>query len=451
MEFEIHPEAKKNFDKKARQILSKVTKVELPKRCKQNKKSNFFVTQTITDEDIIGDIKTHLEDGMGYEKGMLFIIDGIEYGIINNDYKEYLNLCIEIQKTPHLRDLINVNYIKTLLHDWIKDSFTNKTNSSFIDYVIKNGKDAIKKYVIWIPVPFTSIESDFSIGNIIFWTITEDIIEEWFDESLIEDKDPAQQNNVSKYKEKIQKDYQGYAVGVYECEAERGKAEELAYYHFKKSLSILRLLSGANLLPELVSGAYEYGRKMFRRKTYFLLEKDGIGFSHNDELIDNGLYFNIDKMTIDMMGKGELKRLSEILSVENPNEFQKKIIESLIIYSKHTIRYDLYDKILYILVGLESILIKNTTESIQQNLGDRMALLIGKTLHQRKDIAKNIKEIYSIRSNFIHHGQTAIDRLDLIKMFMYNSWITFSQIVNNMDNFDTKEEFINAIDNLKYS
>ena len=55
------------------------------------------------------------------------------------------------------------------------------------------------------------------------------------------------------------------------------------------------------------------------------------------------------------------------------------------------------DKLVYILASLESILLKNDSEPIQKNLGERMAFLIGPTVEARKTIIANVVETYARR------------------------------------------------------
>lgn len=452
MHIKLHPNAKENFDNKVNEVLSRIVKIERGKpKDKHDIKSKFYATQTITSEDIIGDITINLVDGLGNEKGKIFHHNGSEYGIVNDEFKNFLKISKNIQGVKELSDIVSVEFVREKLFVWLKDSFINGKTNSFIEHFVDSIEKEVNNYEIWIPVPFTSIQKSFSLGKIKFKTITETKIEEWVNilENYNINKDDL--HRIKEYKEKIKKEYQNYAAGVFECKAEPIRAHELAYYHMNNSLSILRLYSKANLMPELICGAYEYGQKMRRSKFYFVTNNDIKYFSQSSSVFDKSLHWNLDNYIIDMMDKGELKYYNKLLNIERQNEFQSKLLEAIIIYSKHTLKYELYDKILYILVALETILLKNTSEAIQQNVGDRMAFTIGKNAEERREISKTLKDIYKIRSKFIHHGQFSYENLDLIKKFMYYAWITFSTIVKNIYNFKTKEGFVDTLENIKYS
>lgn len=444
--FEIHPDAKDNFDRKAHEVLSSVTKIDRTETA-TSKESKFYIVDTISESDIIGDIRIELTDGLGNQIGMIFHANGDEYGIVREDYFKLVRLATEIQRTKQLQNIVSVDFIKEELFKWAKNSFLNRTTTSFIETMFEKLRHAIRRYEIWIPVPFTSIDEDFSLGKIHFRTITKEKISEWFNIPKEQINNEEQRKQLDELEEKIKKDLQGYAAGVYECEAEIGRAQELAYKCFAESLSILRLCSPANFTPRLICAAYEYGYKMIRASRYLAVGKDH--FSISDAIFDKGIHWNIDKSVIGFISGG---KYNELLNIENPNECQKKLLEALMIYSKHTIRYDVYDKLLYILAALESMLVRDSTEPIQQNLAERMAFLIADTADQRKNVIRNVKDIYAMRSRFVHHGEASYDDQDYasIEMFMYNSWIAFSAMVDKIHKFTTREQFVEALDHLKY-
>ena len=156
--------------------------------------------------------------------------------------------------------------------------------------------------------------------------------------------------------QKLKKNYQGYAAGVYECDAESIRAEEMAFFHISNSLSILRLFSPANHVPGLISYAYEYGKNMVSSKTYFIINRDNKLFIESTGHLDKTFpFWNINDIEINQLNSEAFKNYNELLNCDNPNEFQKKLFEALLIYSRNALKRDLFDKVLYILVALESI------------------------------------------------------------------------------------------------
>lgn len=69
------------------------------------------------------------------------------------------------------------------------------------------------------------------------------------------------------------------------------------------------------------------------------------------------------------------------------------------------------------------MLLKDGNEPIQKNIGERMAVLFGQTLEQRKAIIKNVLYTYGLRSSFIHHGRKlSWGHTEALSEFMINAW-----------------------------
>jgi len=100
------------------------------------------------------------------------------------------------------------------------------------------------------------------------------------------------------------------------------------------------------------------------------------------------------------------------------------------------------------LSSLESVLLKNENEPIQQNLAERLAVFTAQELTERKTIIKLIKTVYGLRSKYLHHGHSSSE-LEIVSEFMACVWGFFMQLVNNVERFKTKEEFLIAIDDHK--
>jgi len=355
MNIVILPEAKENFDNKAENLLTLISEIPQQKAAIEGFKPDFYTEHALTEEDIIGEIKTDLVNGLGKELGKIFYHNKKEYGITGDNYSKFLNLAENIQKNNSLKSFISVDFVKDELFAWVTKSFKENSKASFIDNLLQKAGRAIKHYEVWIPVPFTTIQSQFSLGKIIFKTISKEKIEEWLGHFCGADSQDKSKK-VEEYKRKLKKNYQGYAAGVYECDAESIRAEEMAFFHISNSLSILRLFSPANHVPGLISYAYEYGKNMVSSKTYFIINRDNKLFIESTGHLDKTFpFWNINDIEINQLNSEAFKNYNELLNCDNPNEFQKKLFEALLIYSRNALKRDLFDKVLYILVALESI------------------------------------------------------------------------------------------------
>jgi len=443
----MHPEAIKNFNKNAEELVDLVKSQQAQKPRKTDSQKGYFTSHTIIEKDIIGEISINLTNAFRDDLGYLFQVEQRDYGITGSDYAELKKCAERIQKDKTFNTTSSVNFVIENLKKWIRNRYENKEEKDFISFLKSILDSSIKKYQVWVPIPFTSIENDFSIGNVKIRTISKSIIDLWIriDANKI---DIDTLSKIEKFKAKIQQEYQGYAAAVYECEAEPIRAQEIAIDYISDALSMLRLFSPGNFSTRLVSGMYEYGKSLIETKNLFLFDSVNLGFSQTSKLLDHGMYWTIPSYII---CNPVMSGFNKILLIKGKNEFQKKVYEALKIYSKHTLRRNPFDKLLYILISLESILLRNETEPVQQNLAERIAFAIEKTNKERKKIVKTIKKIYSIRSKFVHHGDQTIEESEELDKFLNIAWRMFVLLTQNINSFKTKDEFITALEDLKFS
>jgi len=76
------------------------------------------------------------------------------------------------------------------------------------------------------------------------------------------------------------------------------------------------------------------------------------------------------------------------------------------------------EKLVILLAVLESLFLKNDSEPIQQNLGERLALLSVTNIENRKRILATTRQIYAVRSRFVHRGKATIENVALLDRFM---------------------------------
>ncbi|MGH4125501.1 MAG: hypothetical protein ACREV6_21520 [Clostridium sp.] len=422
----------------------------IPNNSSENNSRLQFVTHTLTEKDIIGDIKVGLTNGLGEDKGKIFLHAGIQYGITGLEYERLIKMAKTVFKNRQIQNSVSFVFVKNILFEWVEKKYTQEIDLDFTDYLDSEIDKVVKECEIWMPVPFTAIDESFVIGKIEFKPITKDILDNWIKPNENSNMPEEQLNGFKKFKKEIHSDFQGYAAGVYKCKAEKNRAEEIAYEYFSESLSLLRIFSRANLSPKILNASYEYGFKMFRSKTYFLYKPSSDGISYTTTVIDRGINWHIGTDDIKIMDS-YIKKINDLLSISELNDFQEKLLHYIMVYSKNTLRYDISDKILYILVAVEGMLLKSDTEPIQQNVGERLAFVLGKTAKERMDIVSNLREVYSLRSKFVHHGKDIEDENKILEKFMTNIWVFSLWLIDNYNIFNTKDEFLKSIDLKKFS
>jgi hypothetical protein len=101
-------------------------------------------------------------------------------------------------------------------------------------------------------------------------------------------------------------------------------------------------------------------------------------------------------------------------------------------------------------ISASSILLRNSNEPIQQNVGERVAFIIGRTVIERRSVIRSLKDAYAFRSSFVHHGRT-IDEIEFVRGFMATVWALFANLIHMARGLETKEQLIESIDEMRLS
>ena len=106
----------------------------------------------------------------------------------------------------------------------------------------------------------------------------------------------------------------------------------------------------------------------------------------------------------------------------------------MVTFGRAALTADLREKMIWYCAGLESILLRDSSEPILQNLSERLAMFAYDTVQERTVALKDVKEAYALRSRFVHHGLQV-----------------FRRIVKNAHHFGHKVDFVEYIDRMKLS
>ena len=151
----------------------------------------------------------------------------------------------------------------------------------------------------------------------------------------------------------------------------------------------------------------------------------------------------------------ELSGLSvfhDLLIKQDKSEYEDMVLYVLTIYSKAPIARELPDKLLFIFTCLETMLLKDQSEPLQQNVAERMALFIETTVQGRRDVIKQYKDAYVLRSQYIHHGQRPSAKdIRALQPFFMSVWRFLLLACGNHQRFKNKLEFIEHIEVKKLS
>jgi hypothetical protein len=143
-------------------------------------------------------------------------------------------------------------------------------------------------------------------------------------------------------------------------------------------------------------------------------------------------------------------QVNKLLASKKRTKFQETLLVALLLYSRSTREKDLAGKLVYTLVAIESILLRDENESIQQNIGERMAFINTNVVEERLKIIRNLKAAYALCSKFVHHGHTIQERQAMWR-FMIDAWALFTSLAKISQRFESKEDLIDNLEAMKLS
>jgi hypothetical protein len=260
---------------------------------------------------------------------------------------------------------------------------------------------------------------------------------------------PQQAGDIKALFSKLRNEMQGLAAIVFKTKAEKSYIFEKGLALASDAIGLLRFLSpAANCFGVLCPNSL-LGMQVIPSYNAIVLGENG-SFTNQSGLLPKDIaHWQLSEHQITSLKERGLQTLGRLVSDENLTDFQSRLRMCLLTYSKGTTLSEVADRLVYTCSSLESFLLRDTSEPIQQNLGERMAFLLTADPTERSNIVANVRQAYSIKSRYIHHRSVDLEETTLT-IFTANAYRVFLTALNNIDNIKTSIEFIDAIDRIKF-
>lgn len=251
--------------------------------------------------------------------------------------------------------------------------------------------------------------------------------------------------HLQQYHARLRKRVQGLAAGVVTVRAEQQRAYEIGLERTEEAVALLRVLGPWNVQPDVVSYCTVLGKEPAESTFQFILQDRALANSHEstplderDCLLDAGVLTRLRPF---------LDIVDRLLTSPTRTQFQQKLFDALLLYSRSSLARNRTDKLIYMLAPLESLLLRNDNEPIGDRVGRRMAFFLEQTAEGRAALITNVGVVYRARSAFLHHGAT-VDDFEALKTFMAHTWLFFLRALQNADQFQRLDDLLDAIDHV---
>ena len=121
-----------------------------------------------------------------------------------------------------------------------------------------------------------------------------------------------------------------------------------------------------------------------------------------------------------------LLEVRDILARSSRTDFEETLLLGMVTFGRAALTPDLSEKMIWYCAGLESILLRDSSEPILHNLSERLAMFAYDTVEERTVALKEVKAAYSLRSRFVHHG-AEIEEGEVVTRFAHHGLQVFSE------------------------
>lgn len=445
----LHPEAQSRFNEIARDLLQKVEPHE-PTEQEKAFRPDLFPAAHLSGANIKGIRHLGTTDRLSGEiTDQLFQVGDKTWILGDEGCGELEELITRIQNQKALNSTVSRQTLRNLFIDWIEQCIAEGMKIEFLDFALPQIWQSVTRQRIMVPIANLSVETDLAIGDVTFTSITREFFDKWREQKRDPESD-EQREIVQRWFDERRKRFQGLAAASVEVTAEPAFAVTAAYEAADRATRLLRLFTGESLEPLAVSYLKPFGSEDRRSFTAWRISANTAPAEHSETLRPHPIPFELsDELKANLMELG-LDALCRLAAKATPTTFEQSVTEALLLYSQSSVAEEVAEKLVLVFVALESLLLRDQNEGIQQNVGERMAFILGSASGERRSIAGLVKKAYRHRSEYIHHGHRPTEMEDIRRFFRY-TWAFFVRVIKISGDFSTKEDFLDALEERKFA
>jgi|ERR1041385_3927953 hypothetical protein len=296
-------------------------------------------------------------------------------GLSETSYDSFIKLCRQLYEAAQLKFTVSETFVVDRCFEWLRQRHLESTRFGLIDFVFDECARHVTPLDIWVPVIGLEVENELELGTVILKPILQADWRRWVSDWYT--RLGAEIPRLRQFLLDIESDC--LTAAVCRTVAESIKAVEVAIEKTEEALDVLRYFSPSNRYPSTPAFCSIAGTEPVIRPKHLILQ--------NNYLVSAGITLNtlrarhplrIDESLMSKMRGVGFDTLASLLkkSASDRTELQNDFLKALAIYSKSSIAQNLTDKLLYAVLTLESLLLKDQSESLQKHIGERMAFMI---------------------------------------------------------------------------
>lgn len=447
----FHPDAAKALNEEAQPAVSL-----FESRSVQPSPPPAFQTQremgpTITGKDIIGEPIMTWTDLQGRVVGRYFVRDGQEIALRDDRYLQFRKLVEKIARTKPFNSGLSLQFLEEQTFLWLQSAKLGSNDQGLCEFLLDKCEAAVSLHHMAIPIASIEVERAFKVGKIRISPFDVRTLDRMKARLLQKNGDNKETLSAIEARfQRLRKQMAGSTLVEVSILGESKFAEKEAIRVADEAASILRFLSPAAIVANLAFPCNLLGSE-YRPQTTILHLADGDIERISTGLAQSGLqYWALQFADLSEKMNAGLRQTAVFFSDRPLTDHEQRVKGALLSYSKGLASYDPNERLIYAMFALEHLLLKDASEPIQQNVGERIAFLIADDSETRKAIVSNFKKAYQLRSRYVHH-LNSVDDEETLQAFYQNVFVLLYSAIAGMGAHPTHATFLDHIDNKKFS
>jgi hypothetical protein len=319
---------------------------------------------------------------------LAFTVGPARYAWRGSDYDRVRGVIDRLLKLPWAKQSIGTRFAEEVLIDWCRQQHRDlSTHQAFCEMLVAECTKQVTTQMLWVPVYDLEVQQGFSFGSVRFEPITKALLDQ-YETLLSRNASAVDLPRIAQFVAKARKDIQGLAAVALQVEADPYYAVDRAVEIGEAAVGCLRFFSPASYTPWEICTCAVLGSEYVPGSTVLKLNDQGVPCAVTKRTLPNAPAWQLTSAELTRFGAEGFDAAGSLVMDEKLNQFQKSVRSALLAHSKGTTLPDLSDRLVYTCSALDSLLLKDQSEPIQQNVGERMAFLVATSPDERKEVVR---------------------------------------------------------------
>lgn len=328
--------------------------------------------------------------------------EGSEIGFNEENGKRFQKFVSTIANDNEIINTISRDFIQSKSWKWLFNTKRNaKAETNFSNYIQSEMEDAIQTLKFHFPIVYLNIEQPFKIGDVDFGYFTSEYFDKYIE--AYTNFQPDKKNPYLRMKET----YKGTVYAATSVRGEKKKAQEIALDICSLSTDILKICSNTLDYPQAPIDFDIDRRSNYNPQSEVIIELPDFMKGLTTNLSRPAAPYTLDKVQYEYICKRKLEAFHNFIVGLTPvrSEMEKLIIQGIKRFAKALSNANYFQRVAELFTVLESLLLLHEDSTIIDTVCRYSSKLVTKDKETRKTVVKVLKDMYKVRSSWVHHAK----------------------------------------------